>query len=186
MGKSIVLIRFSSRLHGNCSSISSYIANYYNADNVTEYTVNTHILQPCNDCDYECLQPGKHCPNLNEKQTQIMDSICSADLVYFIVPNYCGYPSANYFAFNERSVGYYHMDRALMQKYMAVSKRFIIVSNTEGQNFTNAASQQTSGEPEILYLKTSKYQKRSIAGDILDSEDAKQDLYAFLERYSFR
>ena len=180
MEKSIVLIRFSSRLSGNCSKISSYIAEYYKSDNIAEYVIDSQVLQPCGNCDYECLQPGNRCPNLNENQIEIMDNICNADLVYFIVPNYCGYPSANYFAFNERAVGYYNMDRALMQRYREVPKRFIIVSNTEGQNFTKAMAQQVSAEPEILYLKTGKYQKRSTAGDMMDSEDARQDLMAFL------
>ena len=181
MENNIVLIRFSSRLTGNCSAISSYIAQYYTADYVTEYVIDSQILQPCNNCNYECLQPGNRCPNLSDKQVEIMDNICNADLVYFIVPNYCGYPSANYFAFNERAVGYYNMDRALMQKYRSIPKRFIIVSNTEGQNFVNAMSQQIAAEPEILYLKTGKYQKRSTAGDMMDSEDARKDLMAFLE-----
>ena len=111
-----------------------------------------------------------------------MDAICSADLVYYIVPNYCGYPCANYFVFNERSVGYFNMDRALMQKYMAVTKRFVVISNTEGPNFANALKQQVAGEPEILYLKTSKYSKRSTAGDLTESEEAQADLLEFLKK----
>ena len=89
----------------------------------------------------------------------MMDNICQADLAYFIVPNYCGYPCANYFAFNERTVGYFNLKRELMQKYMNVPKRFIMISNTEGSNFANAMKQQVNGEPDILYLKSGKYGK---------------------------
>lgn len=73
------------------------------------------------------------------------------------------------------------MDRALMQKYMEVPKRFVVVSNTEGPNFEDALKQQVNGVPDILYMKTGKYHKRSIAGDMMDAGDAKVDLEAFLE-----
>ena len=65
-----------------------------------------------------------------------------------IIPNYCGYPCANYFAYNERSVGYFNLDKVLMDKYMNAKKRFIVVSNTEGTNIENALTQQ-SAEPKI-------------------------------------
>jgi hypothetical protein len=138
-------------------------------------------MEPCHDCNYECLTPGVVCPNVTDHQKEIMDAVCGADLVYYVVPNFCGYPCANYFSFNERTVGYFNMDRELSGKFMAVPKRFIVVSNTEGDNFVNPLKQQTKEAPQILYLKTSKYRKRSTAGDILDSEEAQQDLKAFLE-----
>ena len=184
MSKNIVLIQFSSRKRGNCSAISAQIAVHYSADTVTQYIADEKIVQPCNNCNYECLLPDELCPNLNDSQQQLMDAICEADLVYFIIPNYCGYPNANYFAFNERTVGYFNMDRSLMQKYMEIPKRFIVVSNTEGPNFECALSQQVNGAPDILYMKTGKYHKQSIAGDMMSAADAKADLKAFLECYT--
>ena len=71
------------------------------------------------------------------------------------------------------------MSRSLMEKYMTIQKRFIIVSNSE-ENFTETMQQQVNDRPDILFLKTSKYQKQSIAGDLLTSEAAKADLWAFL------
>ena len=180
MKKNIVLVQFSSRINGNCSAISNFISIKFENENVSIFTVDDHTVQACNHCDYECLTPGKTCPNLNENQTTLMDAICNADMAYYIIPNYCGYPCANYFVFNERSVGYFNMDRALMKKFMDVPKRFVIVSNTEGANFENAVKQQVSNEPEILYLKTGKYHKRSTAGDLMESDEAKADLSAFL------
>ena len=115
-------------------------------------------------------------------QTEVMDAICGSDLVYMIVPNFCGQPCANYYAFNERSVGYFNGDRSKMNQYLSVKKRFILVSNTQSEQFLNAMKQQTLGEPDILYLKSGKYHKRSIAGDILESEAARQDLNAFFGR----
>lgn len=180
MNKSIVLIRFSSRITGNCAAIAAKIKEHYATENVSVLSVDVTTVQPCSNCDYECLISGKNCPNLSDQLVALMDAICNADLVYYIIPNYCGYPCANYFAFNERSVGYFNLDRALMQKYMAVPKRFIIVSNSEGKSFENAMRQQTESDPEILYMKTSKYSKRSTAGDMMESAEAEADLEAFL------
>ena len=181
MSKNIVLIQFSSRKVGNCAAISAQIADYYAKETVKHFIVDERTIQPCSNCDYECLMPGKICPNLSNPQQQLMDAICEADLAYFIVPNYCGYPCANYFAFNERTVGYFNLDRSLMQKYMNVPKRFVVVSNTESSNFETALNQQVNGTPDILYMKTGKYHKRSIAGDMMDADEAKVDLKAFLE-----
>ena len=102
MSKNILLIQFSSRKQGNCAAISAQIAAHYAADTVAQFSADEKVVQPCNNCNYECLLPGKLCPNLNDAHNQLMDAICKADLVYFIIPNYCGYPCASYFAYNER------------------------------------------------------------------------------------
>ena len=185
MSKNIVLIRFSLREEGNCAAITARINNYYAAERVSSFVVDNNTIHPCSNCNYECLRSEKICPNLTDDLIKVMNAICEADLTYYVVPNYCGYPCANYFAFNERSVGYFNMDRALMQKYMEAPKRFIVVSNTEGQNFEMAMQQQTISKPEILYLKTGKYGKQSIAGDLMGSGAAKTDLDVFLDQYPF-
>ena len=184
MSKSIVLIRFSFRDFGNCASVSREVTRHYSTAAVNSYMVDSKLIQPCNNCDYECLNPQKACPHANDAQKEVMDAICNADMAYFIVPNYCGYPCANYFAFNERTVGYFNLKRELMQKYMNVPKRFIMISNTEGSNFANAMKQQVNGEPDILYLKSGKYGKKSTAGDIMESDEARADLEAFLKQHS--
>ena len=179
--RNILLIRFSFRESGNCKAIADKINEFYSGEHIVRYTVDTNSVPACSNCDYECLTPDKFCPKHDDAHTKIMDAICNADLVYFIVPNYCGYPCANYFAFNERSVGYFNKDQVLLDKYMAVPKRFIIVSNSESENFVGAMQQQVNGEPEILYLKSAKYGKRSIVGDLMESEATEADLKAFLE-----
>ena len=179
MGKKVSILVFSTRPNGNCSHIGEFISNYHAQDQVTIFGINARDFAPCGGCNYECLNPSAVCPLRNQQQDAVMDAICASDLVYYIVPNYCGYPNANYFAFNERSVGYFNLDRALIGTYMSVPKAFIIVSNTEG--FESAMRQQTKDEPRMIYLKSGKYKKRSTAGDILDSEEAQQDLTAFLQ-----
>lgn len=179
MNNNVTILSFSSRKNGNCINISNYISNFYKT-NVHIYVMDAEAIQPCGKCDYECLKPGEVCPQLDDRLKEIMDAVCISDLVYFVVPNYCGYPCANYFAFNERSFGYFGMDRAKMNAYMDVPKRFVIVSNTEG--FEAAMAQQTNCKPEILYLKSGKYKRRSIAGDILESDEARSDLEQFLAK----
>ncbi len=179
MNKRMLILSFSARQSGNCANISRYITAFYTAETVQAYVIDSAIFPPCGNCDYECLRPDMLCPNLSAQQQRIMDDICSSDLVYFLIPNHCGGPCANYFAFNERSVGYFQQDVKKLEQYMNIKKRFIVVSNTEG--FEEFAMQQTLDAPDIFYLKSQKYQKQSIAGDILESEAAKADLEIFLK-----
>lgn len=177
----ITVLNFSPREDGNCAAITSEIQNYYDSANVRIYHV-CAFISPCSNCNYECLKPEAICPNLNDRQTAMMDAIRESDLVYFVIPNFCGMPNSVYYAFNERSVGYFNMDRVVMGQYRTVRKRFIIISNTEPAIFTELLQQQTNSSPEILYMKTSRYQKKSIAGDMLESEDARNDLKQFLSQ----
>lgn len=181
MSENVVILSFSTREHGNCSQIAQFVKSHHKQANVRIYTIRGEDFSPCGDCNYECLAMKKNCPNLTRMQEEIMRAVIESQLTYFIVPNYCGFPCGNYFAFNERSVGYFNMDRVRMNQYLAVPKRFVIVSNTEGDNFTNAMKQQTRTEPDILYMKTGKYKKRSTDGDIMESDAAQADLKTFLE-----
>ena len=178
----ITILNFSSRNTGNCGNISRHIVRKYANYNANVFMIDQQI-GPCGNCDYECLKPGEKCPNVTIYLKQALDSVLQSDICYLILPNFCGGPCANYYAFNERSVGYFGMDRSIMQQYMAVKKRFIIVSNTEGPAFDLAIQQQTSGDADVLFLKTGKYGKRSIAGDLLESAQALADLDQFLEAY---
>ena len=178
MPEKVIILNFSARKCGNCGAISSVIEQYHDKTNIYSYKIG-EIWTPCGECDYECLRADVTCPSITDSQKEVMDAIVSADIVYYIVPNYCGFPPANFFAFNERSVGYFNLNRALMAQYMAVPKKFIIVSNTENDAFLQAMKQQAK-EPNILYLKTSQYQRKSIAGDLMEVEDAKKDLLEFI------
>ena len=179
MKKDILILNFSPRSNGNCGHIGDMIQTFYGYPSIRSYLI-ADMFTPCGTCDYECLKPNVRCPSLSQEQAEVYEAIGNADLVYFIIPNFCGMPNSLYYAFNERSVGYFNIDRAVMAKYMAVRKRFIIVSNTEGNAFKDAMLQQSNEAPEYLYMKTSKYGKQSIAGDLMDSEQAKADLIGFL------
>lgn len=177
--KNVVILNYSDRKQGNCTRVASYIAMHHSQTNVHTYVIDSRI-SPCGGCDYECLKPKEKCPRVTTYQEEVMNAVIASDLTYMIVPNYCGFPCANFLAFNERSVGFFNMDRTLMNHYMNVKKKFVIVSNSENEVFDQAMRQQTNDAPEVLYLKSGKYGKRSIAGDILNCDVAKADLDAFL------
>ncbi len=181
--KRITILSFSGRPKGNCANVSKYIKMHHAETNVRLFCWDT--FSPCGHCNYECLRPEQKCPILSADYKEMMDTICGSDLVYFVVPNYCGFPCASFYAFNERSVGYFNMDRERLNRYMSVKKRFIIISNTESIQFKAAMQQQTAEDPDMLYMKTSKYQKPSIAGNLLESENAQTDLQAFLDTFQF-
>ena len=175
--KNVVILSFSGRNNGNCYNIGEYLKNSFG--NTDFYCINDRF-EPCNRCNYECLKPGVQCPGLQEPQKEVFDAIVNADLVYYLIPNFCGVPASSFYAFNERSIGYFNGDRQLMGKYASVQKRFVIVSNSENASFVSAMRSQTSEDPKVLYLKTGKYKKQSLAGDLMESEDARADLDAFL------
>ena len=177
MNNSIVILQFSPRNKGNCGTICAFLRDHYGPEKAAEFQIGSGVFGPCGHCDYECLKPGVQCPSLTDAEREILDTVCRAELVYFIVPNYCGWPCANYFAFNERTVGYFNGDRQRMRQYMDVKKRFIVISNSEG---FEAAMRQQAEHPEILYLKSRAYGKQSIAGDLLDSQEARNDLLRFI------
>ena len=181
MNRNVTILSFSARENGNCARISDYIAKFYMRTNVFCFKITADQFEPCGKCDYQCLRAGQECPNLSAEQQEIMDRICGSDIVYYIVPNYCGYPCANYFAFNERSVGYFSLNKQRMDTYMNIPKRFIAISNSEG--FEEAMQQQTFATPDIIYLKSRKYQKQSISGDLLESEAVKEDQDSFLRKH---
>ena len=176
----IAILNFSGRTNGNCAAVSQYLSEKFASENVFSYDISNNIA-PCGNCNYECLKPAEYCPNVSDYQRDVMDTVASCDAAYFIIPNYCGMPCANYYAFNEQSVGYFNLDRFKMQRYMSVKKKFIVISNTESDQFINALRQQVNENPNILYLKTRKYGKQSISGDILESKAARVDLDTWLE-----
>ena len=180
--RKVTLLRFSHRQAGNCAAIVAHIRASLPASAVSEFIMDGETCRPCQGCDYQCLRGEGECPHQNGPYFDAMNAIMSSELVYFILPNYCGFPCASYFAFNERSVGFFHGDETILESYLAVPKRFIIVSNTESQAFADAMQQQVSDEPEILYQKSSNYGKKSICGDILTSEQARTDLDYFLQK----
>lgn len=91
-----VIVSFSGRIGGNCDTISNFISHkedciFYMRDIST---------QPCAHCSYECFSGV--CKYRDDGIYSLLEKIINAEKVFFIVPMYCGNPSALFFILNER------------------------------------------------------------------------------------
>lgn len=173
------IVSFSSRPNGNCAQIAKLIQSL--TDDAVLYDFSAFSLHPCGGCGYECFTSRERCPFIGDPEYEILDTITHSEMVYFVLPNYCDYPCANYFIFNERSQCYFQGRPELLDLYEKVPKRSIVVSNTEEENFLKVLSYQ-SEEPDVLFLSAKKYGRVSIRGDLLTSEEAVSEIKAFVEK----
>ena len=178
MGNKEVIVSFSSRKNGNCSNIAGYINQI--EDISAMYMFSDFEIHACGRCEYECFQDRLSCPYLDDAEYAILEEICGATCAYMIVPSYCDYPCANFFAFNERSLCYFQGRPDMLERYLSVPKKFIVVGNGSEENFRMAFMQHVVGEPEILVMRSKNYQKNSLAGDLITSEAACEDVRRFV------
>lgn len=178
----ICIISFSGRENGNCGSIAKELEKLYKND-VKTYDFSALALTPCTGCGYECFASGENCPYFGDPVFEIYDTITKSDLTYFIVPNYCDYPCSLFFAFNERSQCYFQKREDRLVKYLAAKKKFIVVSNTNRDNFTAAFQYhlEENSQPDILFLEARRFHKISIFGDLMKSEEARETVRQFAE-----
>lgn len=174
------IISFSSRSNGNCSQIGKLIGSL-STDPVL-FDFSEFDIHPCGRCAAECFTVREDCPYFADKEFEILDAIIHSDVVYFVLPNYCDYPNANFFIFNERSQCYFQGRPDLLKAYLEIPKRSIVISNTNKDNFIQALAYQSNKEPEILFISAKKYGKISIQGDILTSEEALERIKQFISK----
>ena len=176
-----VIVSFSARKNGNCEQIAEYIRTTAEMQtNVSIYKFSDFQISSCGYCEYECFHVEAVCPHIDDMEYELLEKICSSDYVYFVVPNYCDHPCANFYLFNERSLCYFQNRPERLEQYLSVQKKFIVVSGSEAASFITAFEQHTDGEPRILYLSAKNYGKQSIQGNIMEAPAAKADLAAFL------
>lgn len=176
---SVLIISFSARKDGNCDGISALIAEYYGQDS-TIYRFSRNQIHPCGNCQHECFSKER-CPYLDDPEYTLLESICHSDLVYFVIPNYCDYPCANYFIFNERSQCFFQGKPDLLERFLQIRKKFIVISNTNQSNFHQILSQNVETEPEILFLEAKKFGEVSIHGNLIASDRAVAEIIQFLK-----
>ena len=178
----ICIISFSGRENGNCGSIAKELEKLYIND-VKIYDFSAITVTPCMSCCYECFGSGENCPYFNDSIFEIYDTVTKSDLTYFIVPNYCDYPCSLFFVFNERSQCYFQKREDRLDKYLAAKKKFIVVSNTNRDNFTAAFKYhvEENTQPDILFLEARKFKKVSIKGDLTESEEARKIISLFAD-----
>ena len=177
------IISFSGRKDGNCANVAKVINNEYPHEEITNYDFSLFSLVPCGRCNIECFADNSACPYIKDKTFEIYDFIAKSDLSIFIVPNYCDFPCANFFIFNERGLCYFNNRQELLDKYMQAKKKFIVISNTNTENFINVFSYHSSYEPDILFLSPKTYGKNSIDGNIMNNIEAKRAVIDFIDNY---
>ena len=175
-----VIVTFSSRSNGNCSQIGKLIASL--TQDPVLFDFSGFDLRPCGRCASECFTARENCPYFEDKEYEILEAIMHSKMVYFVLPNYCDYPCANYFIFNERSQCFFQGKPDLLEAYLSIPKRSIVISSTNQNNFIHALAYQSNKEPEILFLSAKEYGKTSINGDLLTSKDALEDIRQFISR----
>ena len=176
------IISFSSRANGNCGGVAAEIRRHI-AGEIEAYHFSDFTIAPCGRCECECFHARENCPYFNDMEFAICDAVTNSDCAYFIVPNYCDYPCANFFAFNERSQCYFQHHQGLLEQYLSVKKKFIVVSNTGRDNFVTAFQYHVpeTEEPDILFLSARQFQKVSIRGDLMDSAEARDTVLHFIQ-----
>ena len=181
MKNSTIIVSFSARKNGNCEQIAEYIRTLLEKrTNVSVIKFSDFQIKPCGYCDYECFNKESACPHIDDMEYRLLDKICGSDHVYFIVPNYCDHPCANFYLFNERSLCYFQNRQDRLDRYLGVPKKFVVVSGTQAESFRTAFIQHTETEPQILYLSAKTYGKQSVAGDIMEAPSAMADLESFI------
>lgn len=175
-----VIISFSSRTNGNCDQIGKMLQSMI--EDSKRFSFTEFSIHPCGNCHYECFKKREQCPYINDMEYKLLESIMQSEMTYFILPNYCDYPCANYFIFNERSQCFFQGKPELCEVYLKTPKRCIVVSNTNTDNFVRAAADQAEKKPDMLFLSAAKYGKISIDGNLLTSEKAMSDIREFITK----
>lgn len=177
----VCIVSFSGRKDGNCARIAREVERSLTGEEVVLFDLAARPLNPCGQCRCECFAERRSCPHIDDVEYPLLEALTHCDLAYLIVPNYCDYPGALYFAFNERSLCYFAGHEELLEQYVRVRKRFIVVSGEEKAHFSEAFRQQTGGkEPEVMMLNAREHRRNSIAGDLMESESAREAVRAFV------
>jgi len=173
----ICIISFSGRADGNCHDITSVVSQaLLNEHHVAAFELCGSEVSPCGNCGYSCFSDNQACPMSSDDVAKIYDCVCSSELAYYIVPNYCDYPGSLFFILNERGQSFFSNDPNRLELYLKIEKRFIVVTNTEQENFKKAFKYHVreNGEPDILFLAAKDYGVSSIEGGLMNSEQARR------------
>lgn len=153
-----VILSFSGRKNGNCDRIAKYISS---GDDRILY-MREISLQPCADCDYECM--SDRCKYHSDGIYSLFEQFSIADKIFFIVPMYCGNPSSLYFILNERSQDYFMQNETEYENM--VEKLYIIGvygSAEDDPDFLKTFARQygfADMEKHVLGLERHKYNQK--------------------------
>ena len=183
IGMKISIVNFSGRNDGNCHGVLKLIEEYYVKEHELKLMEMSNLnIMPCTKCHYECFHLGQMCPYKSDDVQRIYDTIAESDLAYYIIPNYNEYPNALYFIFNERGQGHFQNKKLCLSNYLAIKKKFIVVSNTQQDHFRQAMRNHITSkeEVEILFLASKEFRCSSIEGNLMFIDAAKKIIHDFL------
>lgn len=174
-----IIVSFSSRTGGNCDQISACIRQGLGKQ-LKIYRFSDFSIHPCGNCQYQCLLDNMCCPHIQDREYELLDAICHSECTYFVLPNYCDFPNANFFIFNERSQCYFQNHPERLEQYLEVPKKFIVVSGTESDHFRSVLQQHCADNPDLLFISAKDFGKRSTHTDLMESDDARAKILAFI------
>lgn len=144
----------------------------------------TYKIQSCGDCSYECFAGG-NC-SIEDDVLKLYSKCLEADKIIFAIPTYCGNLSSAYFRFWERSQAIFKDEMEYENKFLKKIS-FIIIGNLSSggdmalhealYSFTNR-----SFYPEAILLSSREYNKSSIKGDLIQSNEVKSRLDSFINK----
>lgn len=171
----ITILSFSGRPDGNSVRVAGAVADALGKENTQIIDFSDVRVEPCNHCHCDCFLPGGSCP-VEDDVVDIYKKIMQSEQVYFVLANYCGYPNAKYFAFNERSSGFFLRNHELLIQYLAIPKKFIVISNSNQEKFTELMQYQVpqDTQPEMLFLSSGKFKVSSFAGNLMEVPEARE------------
>lgn len=178
----ITIISFSGRPNGNSMGVANVIGECLQGKEVQIVDFSELSVEPCNHCNCDCFLPSGACP-VQDDVVSVYEKIMQSEEVYFILANYCGYPSAKYFAWNERCTAFFKRNREVMAKYMAVPKKFVAITNSNMDKFTELMKAQVPNgtEPEMLFLSSGKFKVNSLAGNLMEVPEARELVKEFVK-----
>ena len=178
----ITILNFSGRNNGNCHGIAQVVCATLVGHVLSLSEMHDMEIASCGKCDYECFRENATCPYAGDDLIGIYKAVCASDLAVYIIPNYCDYPCAHFFAFNERSQCFFQSAPELLDVYLQIKKKFIVVSNTGTENFLQAFQYhvEDGAVPDILFLSAKGYGKDSIAGNLMEAAGARQTVLRFI------
>ena len=176
------VISFSSRADGNCAAIADCVQETLGAEGLTRFDFSGLSVHGCGACHCECFRQREACPYFADDAFRLNEAAALADRAVFIVPNYCDFPCSNFFLFNERSQCCFNGHAELADRYLAVPKKFIVVSNTGRENFLAAFRDHVlpKTEPDVCFLRAAAYHRISLDGDLMNCEPARAAVREFL------
>ncbi len=174
-----IIVSFSGRSDGNCDTIAKYIST--KDDSVL--FMRELSTQPCANCHYECM--SAQCKYRADGIYAFFEKISLADKIFFIIPMYCGNPSALYFIMNERCQDYFVQNRD--QYEQTVKKLYLIgiYGNADDYpDFLNIFARQygfSNVKKHILGLERRQYNQK-MKDFLLDIEDVRIKIDDFIGR----